>query len=300
MQIKLRTYLLAIAAATVTIACGGGGDGDGSTAANIGGSDNETPAQASTTADMACFALPATGKATNVTATSTLPFEVDIVSLTGTGTQTLEGQSYPALDVRNRIDQIMGSDQHHALYMLPGAPFLPAGAKTYPTGADTDPEQRYAYTYTRMTLEQLRDAVLSRQASFSFNGLVYSNMKPVVPALADFQLNTPLTLLMLQKRAGGAAPLPSAFAAPYFNELTITYAGREDVTVGSTVYTNTCKMDVSLRRSGFPNGFDAMPFSIGKPVKGSAWFAPGVGLVKASVPVFGNAGSISTIVTPAQ
>lgn len=298
MQTKLRTYLLAIAAVAMTVACGGGG-GDNSSTANVGGSgsNDEVAAQAGTTAEMACFALPATGKATNVTATSTVPFEVDIVSLTGMDPQTLEGQSYPALDVRNRIDQIMGSDQHHMLYMLAGAPFLPAGAKTY---ADTDPEHRYAYTYTRMTLEQLRDAVLSHQASVWSNELTYSNVKPVVPALADFQLNTPITLLMLEKRAQGADPLPATFMAPYVNELTITYAGREDVTVGSTVYTKACRMDVSLRRSGFPDYSDGMPFSIGRPIKGSAWFAPNVGLVKASVPVFGDTGSVSTIVTPAQ
>ncbi|GCB03500.1 hypothetical protein [Ralstonia sp. SET104] len=267
MQNKLRTYLLAIAAAAMTVACGGGG-GDNSSAANTGGSgsSDEAAAQVGTTADAACFALPATGKTANVTATSTVPVEVDIVSLSGAGAQTLEGQAYPALDVRNRIDQITGSDQHHMLYMLAGAPFLPAGAKTY---ADTDPEHRYAYTYTRMTLEQLRDAVLSHQASVSFNELAYSNVKPVVPALADFQLNTPVTLLMLEKRAQGTDSLPSTFMAPYVNELTVTYAGREDVTVGSTVYTKACKMDVSLRRTDYSFG-DGTPFSIGKPVNGSA------------------------------
>ncbi len=95
-----------------------------------------------------------------MTATSTVPVSIEIATLTGLGAQTFEGQSYPALDERNRIDQVTGSDEHHTLYMLPSAPFLPAGAITFPSAGDTDPAQRYAYTYSKMTLEQLRSAVL--------------------------------------------------------------------------------------------------------------------------------------------
>ncbi len=212
-----------------------------------------------------------------------------------------EGQSYPALDERNRIDQVTGSDEHHTLFMLPSAPFLPAGAITYPSAGNTDPAQRYAYTYTHMTLEQLRSAVLGGKATYNFSqGLIYSGLTSTVPAVSDFQLNTPVTLLMLEQHAGGTDPLPSAFTPRYMKELTITYAGREDVSVGGTTYTQTCKLNVTVRRSNF-NGF-GLPFGIDNVVTGSTWFAPGVGLVKVSVPapILGNTGSLSATVTPAQ
>ncbi len=116
--------------------------------------------------------------------------------------------------------------------------------------------------------------------------------------MTDFQVNTPVTLLMLEQQAGGTDPLPSTFKGRYMKELTITYAGREDVTVGSTAYAQTCKLNVTVRRSGF----SAAPFSIDNVVTGSAWFAPGVGLVKVSAPapILGSAGSLSATVTPAQ
>lgn len=294
MQEKFRTYLLAAAAAAMTVACGGGGD-DSSTGSSA------TSQGSATTSDASCFVLPATGKTATVTATSTIPVQVEIATLTGLGTQTFEGQSYPALDERNRIDQVTGSDEHHTLYMLPGAPFLPAGAVTFPSAGDTDPSYRYAYTYTRMTLEQLRNAVLGRKATYNLSqGLTYPGLTSTVPTVSDFQLNTPVTLLMLEQRAGGADPLPSSFTARYMKELTITYAGREDVTVGSTTYAQACKLNVTVRRSNF--SVSGQPFDIDNVVTGSTWFAPGVGLVKTSVPapILGSAGSISATVAPAQ
>ena len=294
MQEKFRTYLLAAAAAAMTVACGGGGD-------DAGTSNSATSQGSATTTDASCFVLPATGKTATVTATSTIPVQVEIATLTGLGTQTFEGQSYPALDERNRIDQVIGSDEHHTLYMLPGAPFLPAGAVSFPSAGDTDPSYRYAYTYTRMTLEQLRNAVLSRMATYNFSqGLTYSGLTSIVPTVSDFQLNTPVTLLMLEQRAGGTDPLPSSFSPRYMKELTITYAGREDVTVGSTKYAQACKLNVTVRRSNFSTV--GLPFDIDSVVTGSTWFAPGVGLVKTSVPapILGSAGSLSATVAPAQ
>jgi len=294
MQEKFRTYLLAAAAAAMTVACGGGGD-DGSTG------NSATSQGSATTTDASCFVLPATGKTATVTATSTIPVQVEIATLTGLGTQTFEGQSYPALDERNRIDQVIGSDEHHTLYMLSGAPFLPAGAVSFPSAGDTDPSYRYVYTYTRMTLEQLRNAVLSRMATYNFSqGMTYSGLTSIVPTVSDFQLNTPVTLLMLEQRAGGTDPLPSSFSPRYLKELTITYAGREDVTVGSTTYAQACKLNVTVRRSNFSTV--GLPFDIENVVTGSTWFAPGVGLVKTSVPapILGSAGSLSATVAPAQ
>lgn len=294
MQEKFRTYLLAAAAAAITVACGGGGD-DGSTG------NSATSQGSATTSDASCFVLPATGKTATVTATSTIPVQVEIATLTGLGTQTFEGQSYPALDERNRIDQVTGSDEHHTLYMLPGAPFLPAGAVSFPSAGDTDPSYRYAYTYTRMTLEQLRNAVLGGKATYNFSqGLTYSGLTSTVPTVSDFQLSAPVTLLMLEQRAGGTDPLPSSFSPRYMKELTITYAGREDVTVGSTTYAQACKLNVTVRRSNFSTV--GLPFDIDNVVTGSSWFAPGVGLVKTSVPapILGSAGSLSANVAPAQ
>ncbi|MEF9416829.1 hypothetical protein ABXT21_12280 [Ralstonia sp. SM1864_UCD524_TZ4] len=294
MQEKFRAYLLAATAAAMTVACGGGGD-DSSTGSSA------TSQGSTTTSDTSCFVLPATGKTATVTATSTIPVQVEIATLTGLGTQTFEGQSYPALDERNRIDQVTGSDEHHTLYMLPGAPFLPAGAVSFPSAGDTDPSYRYAYTYTRMTLEQLRNAVLGRKATYNLSqGLTYSGLTATVPTVSDFQLNTPVTLLMLEQRAGGTDPLPSSFTPRYMKELTITYAGREDVTVGGTTYAQACKLNVSVRRSNF--SVSGQPFDIDNVVTGSTWFAPGVGLVKTSVPapILGSAGSLSATVTPAQ
>ena len=94
MQEKFRTYLLAAAAAAMTVACGGGGD-------DAGTSNSATSQGSATTTDASCFVLPATGKTATVTATSTIPVQVEIATLTGLGTQTFEGQSYPALDERS-------------------------------------------------------------------------------------------------------------------------------------------------------------------------------------------------------
>lgn len=309
MQIKLRTYLSAIAAAALTVACGGGGDGDASNA-GIPGNNDQTVPKSGNTSFAACFTLPDAGKVRTVTATSTLPVEVNIATLTSLGDQPFEGQSYPALDVHNRVDQILGSDEHHALYMLPSAPFLPAGAISYPSAGDKDPQVRYAYTYKRMTLEQLRTAMINGQVThaprdhanpgfgYYLDGLVFRNLNAVVPALSDFQLNVPVTLLMLDKGAFGTDPLPAGFKSMYIPELTITYSGREDVTVNGTVYSNACKLDVGVRRA-IPDGY-TWDIIASDATHGSAWFAPGVGLVKASVPVFPYAGAVSATVSPAQ
>lgn len=294
MQEKFQPYLLAVAAAAMTVACGGGDDSSST------GSSSATSQASSTTSDASCFVLPASGKTATVTATATVPVSIEIATLTGLGTQTFEGQSYPALDERNRIDQVTGSDEHHTLFMLPNAPFLPAGAITFPSAGDTDPSQRYAYTYSRMTLDQLRNAVLGGKATYSVSALSYAGLTSTVPSVSDFQLNTPVTLLMLEQQAAGTDPLPSTFKGRYMKELTITYAGREDVAVGSTAYAQTCKLNVTVRRSGF--SFSGLPFSIDSVVSGSVWFAPGVGLVKVSAPapILGNAGSLSATVAPAQ
>lgn len=292
MQKKAQTYLLAIATAVVTTACGGGGDSGDTTSATA------APA-ASTSPDASCFTLPANGKTATVTASWTAPVEVDIAALTGQGTQPFEGQSYPALDVQTRIAQVTGSNEHHALYMLPNAPFLPAGSMTYPAAGDPDPVQRYAYTYARMTLEQLRSAILAGKAGFSWaTGVTIPGLSATVPSASDFQLNTSVTLLMLEQQAGGTNPLPAYFKPRYIRELTLTYAGREDVTVGSTAYAQACKMTLAVRRSNFMG----TPFGIDNVATGTAWFAPGVGLVKItnSGTVLGVTTSLTATVAPAQ
>ncbi len=161
--------------------------------------------------------------------------------------------------------------------MLPNAPYLPAGAITFPSAGDVDPQQRYAYTYAAMTLEQLRSAIQSGKATFS--PLVVPALQPVVPSVADFKLNTPVTLTMFEKRAGGTDLMGSSFTSRYIKELTLTYAGRESVAAGGTTYGQACRMNVSVRRTNF----NALPFSIETVGKATLWFAPNVGLVKISM-----------------
>ncbi len=142
---------------------------------------------------------------------------------------------------------------------------------------DTDPLQRYAYTCVAMTLEQPRSAILSGKATFS--PLVVPALQPVVPTVADFKLNTSVTLTMFEKRAGGTDPMGASFTSRYVKELTLTYAGRESVTAGGTTYGQACRMNVSVRRTNF----NAVPFSIETVDKATLWFASGVGLVKISM-----------------
>ncbi|MFV8605743.1 hypothetical protein ACNRDG_15725 [Ralstonia pseudosolanacearum] len=277
MQGQLRAVALGCVVVGLLAACGGGDDsGSGSVAASGGGV--ASPAD-SASLGSDCFVVPGTGKTATATASFVAPVEVDVATVTGLGAQTFEGQSYTALDVRNRIDQVLNSDQHHTLYMLPNAPYLPAGAITFPSAGDADPQQRYAYTYAAMTLEQLRSAVVGGKATFS--PLVVPTLQPVVPTVADFKLNTPVTLTMFEKRAGGTNPMGASFASNSVKELTLTYAGRESVTVGSATYGQACRMNVSVRRTT-PN-FNVVPFSIENVGKVTLWFAPNVGLVKFSM-----------------
>ncbi|QCX51531.1 hypothetical protein [Ralstonia pseudosolanacearum] len=276
MQGQLRAVALGCVVVGLLAACGGGDDsGSGSVAVSSGVA---SPADsASLGAD--CFAVPGMGKTATATASVVAPVTVNVATVTGLGAQTFEGQSYTALDVRNRIDQVLNSDQHHTLYMLPNAPYLPAGAITFPSAGDTDPQQRYAYTYAAMTLEQLRSAIVGGKATFS--PLVVPTLQPVVPTIADFKLNTPVTLTMFEKRAGGTNPMGASFASNSVKELTLTYAGRESVTAGSTTYGQACRMNVSVRRTT-PN-FNVVPFSIETVGTATLWFAPNVGLVKLSM-----------------
>ncbi|MGE1004611.1 hypothetical protein [Ralstonia pseudosolanacearum] len=275
MQGQLRAVALGCVVVGLLAACGGGDDsGSGSVAVSSGGV--ASPAD-SASLGSDCFVVPGTGKTATATASFVAPVEVDVATVTGLGAQTFEGQSYTALDVRNRIDQVLNSDQHHTLYMLPNAPYLPAGAITFPSAGDTGPQQRYAYTYAAMTLEQLRSAVVGGKATFS--PLVVPTLQPVVPTVADFKLNTPVTLTMFEKRAGGTDPMGASFASNSVKELTLTYAGRESVTVGSATYGQACRMNVSVRRTNF----NAVPFSIETVGKATLWFAPNVGLVKFSM-----------------
>ncbi|MFV8629602.1 hypothetical protein ACNRDB_08960 [Ralstonia pseudosolanacearum] len=275
MQGQLRAVALGCVVVGLLAACGGGDDsGSGSVAVSSGGV--ASPAD-SASLGSDCFVVPGTGKTATATASFVAPVEVDVATVTGLGAQTFEGQSYTALDVRNRIDQVLNSDQHHTLYMLPNAPYLPAGAITFPSAGDADPQQRYAYTYAAMTLEQLRSAIVGGKATFS--PLVVPTLQPVVPTVADFKLNTPVTLTMFEKRAGGTAPMGASFTSRYIKELTLTYAGRESVTAGSTTYGQACRMNVSVRRTNF----NAVPFSIETVGKATLWFAPNVGLVKFSM-----------------
>lgn len=243
-----------------------------------------------------CFAVPGAGKVAKVSAAVSVPVSVYVADLTGQGAQVFEGQAYAALDVRNRVDQLLNSDQHHTLYMLPNAPYLPAGAITYPSAGDIDPQIRYAYTYAAMSLEQLRDALNTGKATLGGEGMVMRGLAPIVPTVADFKLNTPVTLLMLEKRARGVNAMPAGFDVRAYRELKIAYAGRESVTVGSTTYSNACKLSVSARRMA------ALGPAIESVGQATLWFAPGIGLVKASATnqLLAPLGSIDTTIVPAN
>lgn len=120
MRGKLRAVALGCVAVGLLAACGGGGDsGSSSVSASAGGVASQAD---SAWLGSDCFVVPGTGKTATVTASFVAPVEVDVATVTGLGSQTFEGQSYTALDVRNRIDQVLNSEQHHTLYMLPNAP----------------------------------------------------------------------------------------------------------------------------------------------------------------------------------
>lgn len=329
----------AIAASVLAVACGGGGGGGGGGIPFFPPVAADTPAPAPAPApspNEPCFIVPAGGKTAEVALTTTGPIPVSaiVATLTGAGSQSFEGQSYPTVEVRSRIDQITGSDKHQTAYMLPDAQFLPAGAVTHPASDSADAVQRYAYTYLRMSLEQLREAALAGKVGYAGmpfaqlqdmqkewmdavqralannqpvppqpkfdSGLGIPGLEPVVPTLADFSENTPVKLLMLQRTGTGTDPMSVAFGTSV-TELTLTNAGREDVTVGGTTHAQACKLNIAVRRGDFslfasrqmlneayPNT-PASPESSyfladwinAKVSGGNAWFAPGIGLVKA-------------------
>lgn len=288
MRGKLRAIALACVAVGLVTACGGGD----SSSTNGGGI--VSPAD-SALLGSDCFATPGVSKSATVSASAIAPVaSVAIATITGLGQQVFEGQPYAALDVRNRVDQVLNSDQHHALYLLPNAPYLPAGAITYPANG-TGSQERYAYTYAAMTLEQLTAALRNGKATVGINGLVIQNLTPAVPTVADFKLNTPVTLLMLQKSASGTNALQAGFDTWSVKELTLAYTGRESVTVGNATYGNACKMAVSARRGSAYTPAQAVG-------QATLWFAPGVGLVKMSANNLLTAplGNIDTTIVPAN
>lgn len=326
-----------IAVAALIGACGGGGGGGiGLPLAALpqtGAAPAPSPAPST---NEPCFVVPASGKTAEIALTTSgpVPISAILATLTGTGVQPFEGQSYPSVDVRSRIDQIVGSDKQQTLYMLPDAQFLPAGAVTHPATGSAGQVQRYAYSYLRMTLEQLRDVAVAgkvdyvgppkeeRQAAMNAwlselqhtqanneppppmpqfdEGLGLPGTQAFIPAASDFPENTPVNLLMLQRTGKGEGPISAALGTSV-TELTVTNAGREDVTVGGVTHAQACKLKVAIRRGDFsqfmsfamyrqnePELFAQMEKSYVPSVKindkvagGTAWFAPGVGLVKA-------------------
>ncbi len=288
---------LSIATGALVVACGGGGEGGFFPAgtASTPVAPEMPPAQPG-----ACFTLPADGKAIAVTVASNIgvPASVGIATLTNEGPKAFEGQSYPTLKVHSPLAQLFDRETRHVLHMLPDAPFLPAGASTDDANGGR-PAVRYAYTYADLTLEQLRTAIKDGKASVTtgletlppfdpathemqanvnkrLGTLSIPDLKPLHPTTADFAVGKPVTLLMLDRQALGTNPLPPLFQK-FVKELTLTHAGREDVTVGDVKHPQACKLDIAIRRVEM-YGY-AMGYVEPKTDAATAWFGK-EGLVK--------------------
>lgn len=243
MKIKLTGGVMALT--VILTACGGSGNGatDSSEAA---ASQPATLQYDASALGPECLVLPGPGQKLQFSAyMNGVPASFYTADFKGIGPVAFEGASYQGIEI-NAVSGFFytANDVKQTALFKPEAPLMPLAAISHMDPGTTADDKRYRYTY-------------QDPATGNF----------VTPNVTGLPLNTPRTYTIYQERGVAGGPLS---ALDKGGDLTVTYLGREDITVRSVSYRQACK--VSLATSNTT-----------RPYRGTAWLAPQHGIVKFEV-----------------
>ena len=227
------------------------------------GGDTETPDEgrgggppaANNPLDAGCMAAPAVGQ--QVTATLTLGPMIQIATFRtkAIGKTSFDGGSYDTLELK-LLDGVYGWGGTDALvYFDPISPIFPIGVTDHSQDSSSRYNKYRRFTYT--------DTATGQTGTPSLTG-----MKP----------NETRNFTVAEANATELATKPQPALKPITRVVTVAvqYVGREDVTAKGIIYKGACKLAVHYERND-PDSFYPLPV-----LEGTAWLAPGAGIVKLS------------------
>ncbi|MGO4153069.1 hypothetical protein [Cupriavidus sp. YAF13] len=263
MQKQIKPAMAAMAVTTFMLAaCGGGSDGSSGT------KTNEAPAVTDSAAtpvpvsaaplDAACLAAPAAGQKLTATLNFGPVSEVATFDATAIGTTVFDGGSYDTLEVKLVNGLFNGHGTNARLYIDPASAIFPIGVTDY---GDLDQGAYNKYTkYRRFTF---KDNVSGQTGT---------------PNLVGMKPNETRSFTMSEANAGDLATKPQPALKPIGRivNVAVQYIGREDVTAKGLTYKGACKLALHYDRK-YPGSLFPLPV-----LEGTAWLAPGAGIVKLS------------------
>ncbi|MES2010787.1 MAG: hypothetical protein V4468_18075 [Pseudomonadota bacterium] len=263
MQKKMNPAMAAMAVTTFLLAaCGGGSDGSSGAKPNDAPAATDsatTPAPVSTDPlDAACLAAPAAGQKITATLNFGPVSEVATFDATAIGTTVFDGGSYDTLEVKLVKGLFNGHGTNARLYIDPASAIFPIGATDY---GDLDQGPYGKYTkYRRFTF---KDNVSGQTGT---------------PNLVGMKPNETRSFTMSEANAGVLATKPQPALKPIDRvvNVAVQYIGREDVTAKGVTYKGACKLALHYDRKD-PGTLFPLPV-----LEGTAWLAPGAGIVKLS------------------
>lgn len=239
MKIKLAGSVMALAA--ILTACGGSSHDPAAT--NGAAASQPATQYDASTLGAECLVLPAAGQKLQFSMyMNGVPASFYSADFKGVGPMSFEGADYQGIE----IDAVSGffytaNDVKQTALFKPEAPMIPLAAISHMDPGTTADDKRYRYTF-------------QDEATGKF----------VTPDVTGLPLNASRTYAVYQERGVGGAPLS---AREKGTDVTVTYLGREDITVRGVAYRQACKVDVAT------NGKL-------RQYRATAWLAPQHGIVK--------------------
>lgn len=276
-------------AVTMTLAgCGGGSDSpETAHTDSVNGGGTITQTIDPTVLGQECLQAPAQGARSHVSASWIVPVQVDVVDVAGLGTQSFDGNAYPAIDVRNSKNFFFGEgEQHHTVYLHPQTPVLPAGAVTYAKPGSGGSDRRYRFDYAATSLSDLIasgkvPAAMASGGGVPWNSAMRANIQMTSPVLAGLATGQSRTYTMFKQAADGTGSYGLTFGG-VVTELKFTYLGRENVAAPDGTYAQACKVAVEGQVLEYSYRNDGK-VTIEPVFHGTVWLAPNVGPVRVAL-----------------
>jgi len=257
----MQKQLIAAMAVTTFMlaACGGGSNGSGGAKAEgapAGTDSATTPAPANTDPlDAACLAAPATGQKITATLTVGPVSQVGTFDAKAIGTTVFDGGSYDTIEVKLVNGIFDGDGTNFRLHTDPASAIFPVGVTEY---------RRFGQSqYNKYRRFAFKDDVSGQTG---------------IPNLVGMKPNETRSFTMSEANAEELATHPQPALKPIARvvNVAVQYVGREDVTAMGVTYKGACKLALHYDRK-YPGSLFPLPV-----LEGTAWLAPGAGIVKLS------------------
>lgn len=234
-----------MALAAILAACGGSGN-DTAESSDAAASQSATSQYDASMLGPECLVLPGPGEKLQFSAyMNGVPGSFYTADFKGIGPVAFEGDSYHGIEV-NAVSGFFytANDVKQTALFKPEAPMMPLAAISHMDPGTTADDKRYRYTY-------------QDPATGAF----------VMPDATGLSLNASRTYTVYQERGVAGGPLSARDKGA---DITVTYLGREDLTVRGVPYQQACKVGLATSNTT-------------RPYRGTAWLAPQHGIVKFEV-----------------